>query len=95
MMFTQFNLYHVDISSNQHLHVFAPQRDIADVLIQAYMITKGIGNRSYQIHDAVPQNLSLIEREHLQIACAQNVSGLGIYDSDQGWEIFSVFDYPG
>lgn len=94
-MFTQFNLYHVDIPDYPHLHVFAPQRDIADVLIQAYLITKGIENRSYEIHHAVPQNLSLMEREHLQMACAQNVSGLGVYDSEHGWEILSVFDYPG
>ena len=93
-MFTQFNLYHVDIFNHPHLHVFAPQRDIADVLIQAYLITKGIENRSYEIHDAVPQNLSLLEREHLRIACVHNVSGLGVYDSEDGWEIFSVFDYP-
>ncbi len=93
-MITQFNLYHVDISGLPHLHIFAPQRDIADVLIQAYLITKGFENRSYKIHDAVPQNLSRLEREHLQIACAQNVSGLGVYDSEDGWQIFSVFDYP-
>lgn len=41
-MFTQFNLYHVDIFDHPHLHVFAPHRDIADVLIQAYLLTKGI-----------------------------------------------------
>ncbi len=93
-MFTQFNLYHVDISNHPHLHVFAPQRDIAEVLIQAYLLTKGIEDRSYGIHGAVPQNLSRLEREHLQIACAQNASGLGVYDSEDGWEIFSVFDYP-
>ena len=93
-MFTQFNLYHVDVFNHPHLHVFALQRDIADVLIQAYLITKGIENRSFEIHDAVPQNLSRLEREHLQIACAQNISGLGIYDREHGWEIFSVFDYP-
>lgn len=92
-MFSQFNLYHVDVSGLPHLHIFAPKKDIADVLIQAYLITKGIDNRSYEIHDAIPQNLSLIEREHLQIACAQNVSGLGVYDIEHGWEIFSVFDY--
>ena len=92
-MFTQFNLYHVDIFNHPHLHVFAPQHGIADVLIQA-LITKGIETRSYEIHDAVPQNLSHLEREHLQIACAQNVSGLGVYDHEDGWEIFSVFDYP-
>jgi hypothetical protein len=93
-MFTQFNLYHVDITGLPHLHVFAPQREIADVLIQAYLITKGFENRSYAIHDAAPHNLSLLEREHLQMACAQDVSGLGVYDSEDGWEIFSVFDYP-
>lgn len=93
-MFTQFNLYHVDIFDHPHLHVFAPQRAIADVLIQAYLITKGFENKSYKIHDAVPQNLSLVEREHLQKACAQIVSGLGVYDQEEGWEIFSVFDYP-
>lgn len=75
-MFTQFNLYHVDIFYRPPLHIFALQRDIADVLIQAYLITKGIENRLYEIHDAVPQNLARLEREHLQIACAQHVSGL-------------------
>ena len=93
-MLPQFNLYHVDISGLPHLHIFAPQTDIADVLVQAYLITKGMENRMYEIHPAVPQNLSRLEREHLQTACAQFTTGLGVYDREDGWEIFSVFDYP-
>lgn len=92
-MFSEFNLYHADITGVPHLHIFAERWDVAEVLVKAYSLIHNLGDRKYDIGLADPMNLSRKEREHLHTALAQHVTGLGVYAEDDGWEVFSVFDY--
>jgi hypothetical protein len=92
-MLSTTKLFHAEIEGYPHMHVFAKGPALAAAQVQAYLYLRKLRAKHYTIEEAVPQNMSRLQREHLAAAVAMNPIGFGFYDPVEGWEIIDVFDY--
>lgn len=89
------HLFHVQFVEFEDLAIFAKNADEAEQLVDMYLSSNSAEGTSY--HLSLPADflhMSTAEFYQLKAALAKNLSGVGVYHSEMGWTIQSLWEYP-
>jgi hypothetical protein len=88
-------LYHIDYHGIRCRHIFASSKQEAATLMTAWLTYNKVPiHHDIWVSKVDAMLLDRKRREHQFAAEASGLKGMGNYDSEQGWEIHSIFEEP-